>query len=46
MYDEKLRIVSDWKFYLIVIGLHNEPVKYINIDITSFGHERHQYFEY
>ena len=35
-YDEKLRIVSDWKFYLITICLHNEPVVYKNIDVTYF----------
>jgi len=36
MYDESLEIVSDWKFYLIAIGLHNEPVVYRNIDVTNF----------
>jgi glycosyltransferase involved in cell wall biosynthesis len=36
LYDEKLRIVSDWKWFLIVIGLNNELVKYINLDVTCF----------
>jgi len=36
LYDETLKIVSDWKWYLNVIGIHNEPVKYINLDITLF----------
>lgn len=35
-YDETLKIVSDWKWYLIAVGLNNEPVKYINLDITCF----------
>jgi len=36
LYDETLRIVSDWKWYLIAIGLNNELVKYINLDVTCF----------
>lgn len=36
LYDETLRIVSDWKWHLIVFGLHNEKVNYINQDITCF----------
>jgi glycosyltransferase involved in cell wall biosynthesis len=35
-YDESLKIVADWKFYLIAVGLHNEPVVYINIDVVWF----------
>lgn len=37
LYDENLKIVSDWKWYLISIGLHNEPVQYINLDVTCFN---------
>jgi len=37
MYDETLKIVSDWKWYLKVIGLYNEPVKYVNLDVTCFN---------
>lgn len=36
LYEEKLKIVSDWKFYLEVIALHNEAVKYIDLDVTCF----------
>jgi glycosyltransferase involved in cell wall biosynthesis len=36
LYDEALRIVSDWKWYLIVIGLSNEPVVYTDIDVSLF----------
>jgi len=35
-YDEKLKIVSDWKFYLTAIGIHNELVVYRNIDVNFF----------
>ncbi len=36
LYDETLKIVSDWKFYLIAIGLNNERVEYIDIDVAYF----------
>jgi len=36
LYDENLKIVSDWKWYLNVVGLHNESVKYTNLDVTVF----------
>jgi glycosyltransferase involved in cell wall biosynthesis len=36
LYDESLIIVSDWKFYLIAIGLNNEKVDYVDIDVTYF----------
>ncbi len=36
MYDENLHIVSDWKWYLFVVGLNNESVSYINTDLTLF----------
>jgi len=35
-YDENLTIVSDWKFFLITIGLNNEKVVYKNIDVSYF----------
>lgn len=35
-YDESLKIVSDWKWYLIAVGLQNEEVLYKNIDISVF----------
>ncbi len=36
LYDESLKIVSDWKFFLDAIALGNEPVKYVDIDVTIF----------
>ncbi|WP_460639575.1 glycosyltransferase family 2 protein [Larkinella harenae] len=36
LYDETLRVVSDWKFYLIVVGIHNEKVIHRNIDVSYF----------
>lgn len=36
MYDENLKIVSDWKFFLIAISLNNEKVSYLDIDLTCF----------
>lgn len=35
-YDENLKIVSDWKFFLQTIGIGNESVKYVDIDVTIF----------
>lgn len=35
-YDESLKIVSDWKFFLECIVFHNEPIKLVNIPITVF----------
>lgn len=36
LYDENLKIVSDWKFYLQTIVKGNEPVLYKNIDVSIF----------
>lgn len=36
LYDESLKIVSDWKFYLQAVGLHNETVTYLDIDVSYF----------
>jgi hypothetical protein len=36
LYDESLKIVSDWKFFLITVGLHSESISYKNIDIAWF----------
>ncbi len=36
LYDESLKIVSDWKFYLIAIGLNNESTFYRDIDLVWF----------
>lgn len=35
-YDENLKIVSDWKWYLQSIGLGKVVPKYVDIDITLF----------
>lgn len=36
LYDENLKIVSDWKWFLQVIGLGNVRPQYVDIDITIF----------
>ena len=35
-YDENLKIVSDWKWYLQAIGLGRVKPVYVNIDLTLF----------
>lgn len=35
-YDESLRIVSDWKWYMQAIIFGKEPIEYIDIDVTFF----------
>jgi glycosyltransferase involved in cell wall biosynthesis len=35
-YDETLKIVSDWKWYLWVVGFHNEKVVKLNFVISKF----------
>lgn len=35
-YDENLKIVSDWKWYLQVIILGGEKPVYVNVDVTLF----------
>jgi len=36
LFDESLKIVSDWKFFLIAIGLNNESVVYKDINMVWF----------
>ena len=38
-YDENLRIVSDFKLFFIAIGINQEPVKYVDIDIVIYDTE-------
>ena len=36
LYDESLKIVSDWKWFLQAIGLGNVKPIYVDIDVTIF----------
>ena len=36
LYDEQLKIVSDWKWYLQSIGLGRVKPEYVDIDVTIF----------
>lgn len=36
LYDENLKIISDWKFFLETIGLNNEQPVYVDVDIVHF----------
>ncbi len=36
-YDETLRIMSDWKHFLIAIGIHGEKVQYVDVDIAIYN---------
>lgn len=36
LYDENLKIVSDWKWFLLAIGLGEVKPVYIDIDVTIF----------
>lgn len=36
LYDESLKIVSDWKWYLQVVGLKGVEVSYKDIDVSIF----------
>lgn len=36
LFDQSLKIVSDWKFFLIAIGLNNESVVYKDVDMVWF----------
>jgi len=36
LYNENLRIVADWEFFLVTIGLKNVSYRYLNIDIACF----------
>lgn len=34
LYDEQLKVVSDWKFFLETIVLNNESVRYLDINVA------------
>ena len=36
LYDESLGIVSDWKWYLQVLIIGGEQIRYVDIDVTLF----------
>jgi glycosyltransferase involved in cell wall biosynthesis len=36
LYDEKLEIVSDWKFFLIALGKYKATYLYVNDDFSTF----------
>lgn len=36
LYDESLKIVSDWKFFFEIIILHNEPIEFVPVTVTLF----------
>lgn len=36
MYDESLRLVADWKFWMVAIGLNNASYERINLDVCCF----------
>ncbi|WP_289023311.1 glycosyltransferase family 2 protein [uncultured Salegentibacter sp.] len=36
LYDEDLQIVSDWKFFLITLGLNNSKLKYVDRNIAFY----------
>lgn len=36
LYDEELKIVSDWKWFLLAIGLGKVKPVYVDIDVTFF----------
>lgn len=38
-YDERFKIMSDWKLFFIAIGIHREGVKYIDVDIAVYDTE-------
>jgi len=37
LYDESLKIIADWKFFLKTIGFHNEQPVYVDTDIVIFA---------
>ena len=36
LYDEKYKLASDWFFFLKVVGINQEKIRYCNIDVANF----------
>ena len=36
LYDESLKIVSDWKFFLLTVGVNNVKVEYVDKIVSEF----------
>ncbi len=39
LYNEELKIVSDWEFFLKTIGLGNVSYRYLDVDIACFDND-------
>lgn len=39
LYDERFKIMSDWKLFFIAIGMHREDVQYVDVDIAIYDTE-------
>jgi glycosyltransferase involved in cell wall biosynthesis len=39
LYNEDLRIVADWEFFLRILGLSNVSYQFVNIDIACFDND-------
>ena len=37
LYNEKLKVASDWEFFMKAICMHNATYKYVNEIITVFS---------
>lgn len=37
LYDESLKIVADWAFFLKTVGLNGATVQYVDVDISCFS---------
>jgi len=37
LYDEHLRVISDWKHFFIAIGIHHENVLYRDVDVVVYN---------
>lgn len=37
LYDERLRIMSDWKLFFIAIGIYRERVQYVDVTLSVYN---------